>query len=100
MADQSTTKGVMNLVHRTVQRVELSTSLTTFLEFSLEPAEYVVEGKTTLARGTHATAHTAHTDEPLRLHRRAALAGNGRPLTVEVERIAGTGGGSHALVVV
>ena len=99
MTDQSTTESVMNLVHRTVQRVELGTSLATFLKLALKTAEDVVESETTLARGTHATAHAAHTNEPLGLHRRAALTSNGGPLTIKVERIAGTGGGGHVLVV-
>ena len=100
MTDQSTTKSVMDLVHRAVERVELSTSLTTFLKFALKTAKDMVKGKTALARRTHASAHAAHTDKPLRLHRRTSLAGNGRPLTVKVERVAGAGGGGHVLVVV
>jgi hypothetical protein len=79
--------------------VELSTSLATFLEFTLKTTEDVVEGKTALAGLPHATAHATHADEPLRLHRRAALTANSGSLTVEVERVTGTGGGCHILVV-
>jgi hypothetical protein len=59
----------------------------------------VVEGKTALARRTHAVAHAAHTNEPLRLHHRASLACNSRPLTVKIERVTGAGGGGHGLMV-
>ena len=76
--------------------MELSTSLATFLKLTLKMAEDVVESKTTLAKGTHATTHT---NEPLGLHHWAALISNGGPLTIKVERIAGTGGGGHVLVV-
>ena len=95
MTDHCTTESVVNLVHRAIQGVELSTSLATFLEFTLETAEDVVKGKTTLAGWTHA----AHTDESMRLHRRAALASSTGSLTVEIERITGTGGRGHVLVV-
>ena len=96
MTDHSTTESVMNL--QAIQRVELSTGLVTFLEFTLEMAEDVVESKTALAGRAHASAHAAHTDEPLRLHCRATLAANGRPLTIEVKRITGTGSRRHVLV--
>lgn len=99
MTDQSTTKGVMNVTHRAVQRVEFGSCLATFLKFALKTAEDMVEGQTTLARRAHAATHTAHTDEPLRLHRGASLASNGRSLTVKVERVAGAGSGGHVLVV-
>ena len=89
----------MNLVNRAIQGVEFSTSLMTFLEFALETAEDVVKSETALAGWTHATTHTAHTDEPLRLHRRTTLAANSGPLTVEVERITGAGGQGRVLVV-
>jgi len=99
MTDHCTTESVVNLVHRAIQGVELSTSLATFLKFTLETAEDVVEGKTALAGWTHATAHAAHTDEPLRLHRRATLASSAGSLTVEVKRVTRTGGRGHVLVV-
>jgi len=99
MTDHCTAECVVNVVHRAIQGVELSASLTTFLEFTLETAENVVEGKTALAGLTHATAHAAHTDEPLRLHRRAALTSSTGSLTVKVERVTGTGGRGHVLVV-
>ena len=78
--------------------MELSTSLVTFLEFILETAEDVVESKTALAGWAHASTHAAHTDEPLRLHRRATLTANGGPLTIEIERVTGTSGRRHVLV--
>jgi hypothetical protein len=90
----------VNLVHRSIQGVELGTSLSTFLEFTLETTEDVVESKTALSGWTHATAHAAHTDEPLRLHRRATLAANGGALAVEVERVTWAGSRGHVLVVV
>jgi hypothetical protein len=89
----------VNLAHGTVQRVELSTSLATFLQFTLKTAEDVVEGEAALAGWPHATAHATHADEPLWLHRGATLTTNRRPLTVEVERVARTGAGGHVLVV-
>ena len=58
--------------------MELSTSLAAFLEFALEAAKDVVGSKATRA---------AHTDETLRLHRRATLDVNGGSLTSEVGRI-------------
>ena len=67
--DHSTTESVVNLAHRAIQRVELSTSLAAFLEFALGTAKDVVESKATLARRAHATSHAAHTDESLRLCR-------------------------------
>ena len=97
--DHSTSEGVVNLAHRAIQREELSTSLATFLEFTLEAAENVVEGKTTLAGWAHAASHAAHTNEPLRLHRRATLATNGGSLTTKVEGVTRAGGGGHVLVV-
>ena len=98
MTDHSTTESVMNLGHRAIQRMELGTSLATFLEFILETAEDVVESKTALAGRAHASTHAAHTDEPLRLHRRATLTANGGPLTIEIERVTGTSGRRHVLV--
>ena len=50
MTDYSTTESVVNLAHWAVQRVELSTNLTAFLEFVLETANGVVKSKATLAR--------------------------------------------------
>ena len=97
--DHSTSESVVNLIHRAVQRVELSASLATFLKFTLEAAKDVVESKTTLARWAHAATHPTHPDEPLRLHRRAALTANSRTLTAEVERVTRTGCGVHVLVV-
>jgi hypothetical protein len=64
----------MNPVNRAVQRVEFSTSFATFLKLTLKTIEDVVEGETTLARWAHAAAHI---NEPMRLHRRMLLAGNG-----------------------
>ena len=97
--DHCTSKSVVDLAHRAVEREELSTGLATFLEFTLEAAEDVVEGKTALAGWTHAATHAAHADEPLRLHRRATLAANGRSLATEVEGVTRAGGGGHVLVV-
>jgi hypothetical protein len=97
--NQSTTKSVVNFIDRAVERVELSTRLAAFLEFTLKTAEDVVEGKTALARLTHAAAHAAHTNEPLRLHRRASLACNSRSLTIKIERVTGAGGRGHVLMV-
>lgn len=97
--DHSTAEGVVNLVHRAVQRVELSTSLATFLELALETAKDMVESETALSGWAHATAHAAHADESLRLHRRATLAANSGSLTTEVERVTRAGSGSHVLVV-
>ena len=88
----------MNLIYRAVEGVELGSSLAAFLKFSLKTTKDMVEGKTALARRAHTAAHTAHTDEPLWLHRRASLTGNGRSLTVEVERVARAGAGGHVLV--
>ena len=99
MTNHSTAESVVNLAHRAIQRVELSTSLAAFLEFALETAKDVVESKATLAGRAHATTHAAHTDESLRLHRRATLGANGGSLTIEVERVTRTGGRSHVLVV-
>ena len=77
----------MDIVHRTIQGVELCTSLAAFLKFPLKTAEDVVESKTTLARRAHVATHA---DEPLGLHLGATLAANSWPLTVEVERVTGT----------
>ena len=99
ITDHSTAESVMDLVHRAVQRVELSTSLPTFLQFTLEAAEDVVESETALTGWTHATTHTTHADKPLRLHRRATLAANSGSLTTKVECITRSGGGGHVLVV-
>ena len=44
----------MNLIYRIIQKVELSTSLVTFLEFTLETTEDAVIGKAALARQAHA----------------------------------------------
>ena len=99
MTDHSTTESVMNLGHRAVERVELSASLATFLKFTLEAAEDVVESETTLAGRAHASAHAAHSDKPLRLHRGTTLATDGGTLTIEIERVTGTGGRGHVLVV-
>jgi len=79
--------------------MELSTGLATFLKFTLETAEDVVESETTLTGWAHAAAHATHADEPLRLHRRTTLAANGWSLAVEVERVTWTSGGGHVLVV-
>jgi len=51
----------VNLGHRAVERVELSASLATFLEFTLEAAEDVVESETTLTGRAH---DSAHADKP------------------------------------
>ena len=99
MTHQSTTKGVMDIVHRAVQGVELCTSLATFLKFPLKTTEDVVESKAALARRAHAAAHTAHADEPLGLHRGATLA-NSWPLAVEVERVTRTSSRGHVLMVI
>ena len=80
-------------------REELSTGLVTFLEFTLEAAEDVVEGKAALAGWTHAATHAAHADESLRLHRRATLAANGRSLVSGVEGVTRASGGCRVLVV-
>ena len=79
--------------------MELSARLATFLEFTLEAAEDVVEGETALSRWAHAAAHAAHADEPLRLHRRATLAANSGSLTIEVEGVTGASRRGHVLVV-
>ena len=79
--------------------MELSASFATFLKFTLEAAKDVVENKTTLARWAHAATHTTHPDEPLRLHRRAALTANSGTLTAKVERVTRTSCGVHVLVV-
>ena len=97
--DQSSTKSVVNFIDRAVQRVQFSTRLPALLEFTLKTAEDMVEGKTALARWTHAAAHATHTDKSLGLHCGASLACTSRPLTVEVERVAGAGSGGHVLVV-
>jgi hypothetical protein len=76
--------------------VEFSTSFVTFLKFALRTVEDVVKGETALARRAHATAHT---DKPMRVHRKAPLAGNGWSLTVHVEGVSEAGGGCHVLVV-
>jgi len=99
MTDRCTAKRVMNLVHRATQGVELSTGVATFLEFALEMADDVVEGKIDLAGWTHAITHAANTDEPLRLHRRVTLASSAEFLTIEVKRVTGTGSRGHVLVV-
>ena len=90
----------MDLIHGTVQRVKFVGSIATFLKFALKPVEDMIESKTAFARGTHASAHAAHTDEPLRLHCGTTLTGDGGPLTVEVECVTGTSGGGHVLMVV
>jgi len=46
----------VNLGHRAFERVELSASLATFLEFTLEAAEDVVESETTLTGRAHDSA--------------------------------------------
>ena len=97
--DHSTAESVVNLAHQTVQRVELSTSLATFLQFTLKTAEDMVEGKTALAGWLHATAHATHADEPLRLHREATLTANRGPLAVEVECVTRIGGRGRVSVV-
>ena len=98
--DHSTAKGVVNIAHRAVQREELGTGLATFLEFTLEAAEDVVESETALARWAHAATHAAHANEPLRLHRRATLTADvGRSLTTKIEGVTRAGGGVHVLVV-
>ena len=99
MTHHSTTESVVNLVHRAIQRVELSTSLATFLEFTLETTEDVVESKTALAGRAHAATHATHADEPLWLHRGATLAANTGTLTIEIECVTGTGGRVYVLVV-
>jgi len=89
----------VNLGHRAVERVELSASLVTFLEFTLEVTKDVVESETTLAGRAHASAHATHSNKPLRLHHRTTLATNGTTLTVEIERVTGTGGRGDVLMV-
>jgi hypothetical protein len=44
---------IVNLIHRAIQRMELSTRLTAFLEFTLEMGEDAVKGKATLSRWAH-----------------------------------------------
>jgi len=90
VTDHCTAECAADVIHQAIQGVELSASLTTFLEFALEMAEDAVKDKTALARWMHATTHAAHTDEPLRLYCRAALASSAGSLTVEVEPITGT----------
>ena len=90
----------MDIVHRTVQGVELCTSLATLLEFPLKTTEDVVESEAALARRAHATTHTTLADKPLGLHCRATLAANSWPLTVEVEHVARTSSRCHILMVI
>ena len=92
----SATEGVVNLVHRAVQRVKFSTSLATFLEFALETAKDMVKSKTDLSGRVYAIAHATHADESPRLHR---LATNSGSLTTEVGCVTMTGSGSDVLVV-
>ena len=99
ITDQGAAKSVVNVIDRAVQGVELSASLATFLKFALKAAENMVEGETAFAGRTHAAAHAAHTNESLWLHRRTSLTSDGRPLTVKIERVAGTSGGCYVLVV-
>ena len=44
---------IVNLIHQAVQRMELITHLTAFLEFTLETGKDVVKGKAALSRGAH-----------------------------------------------
>ena len=71
--------------------VEPCTSLATFLKFPPKTTEDVVESKATLARAA------ARANEPLGLHRRATPGANGRPLTVEFERVTRTSSRGHVL---
>ena len=80
----------MNLSHRIVERVKLSTSLAISLEFTLEAAEDVVESDTALAG--------RRMIPPMRLHRRATLAADGETLTIGIERVTGPGGRDHVSV--
>ena len=54
MTYRDTADSVVNLVYRIIQKVELSISLVTFLEFTLEMTEDAVVGKAALARQAHA----------------------------------------------
>jgi len=54
-------------IHRTGKRVQLGTSLTSFLKLALKAAENVVEGDAALAWYSHIGAHAAHTSERLLL---------------------------------
>ena len=87
MTDHSTTESVMNLSHRTVERVKLSASLAISLESTLEAAEDVVESDTTLAG--RRMIPPMQTLKPLRLHRRATLAAEGRPSPLELNALLG-----------
>lgn len=57
----------MCFIHRTCKRMQLGTSLTTFLELALKATEDMVKGDTTLAWHTHIGAHASHTTESLLL---------------------------------
>ena len=67
-----TSRGFVYFIHRTSERMQLGTGLTTFLEFALKAAEDVVKGDTTLSWGAHIGAHATHANETLLLDSRPA----------------------------
>ena len=70
--------------------MELSTSFVTFLEFTLEMSEDVLESETALARQAHAATHAVHANEHLWLHHWAMLAITTGSLFVEYTKNTGS----------
>jgi hypothetical protein len=59
------TEGIVYLIHRAGECMQLSARLATLLELTLQSTKYMVEGEPTFAGRTHTAAHPAHPSDAL-----------------------------------
>ena len=80
--------------------MQLSSGISTLLQFALKTTYDVVKSKTALAWGSHTAAHTPHTDEALRLHIGTALRTGSSLIAVKGKCITGAGSRIWVLVMI